>query len=241
LNAGSPEPAAGRGAIAPASAVQQMFDRIVPRYDLMNRLMTGGQDIRWRRMAVRAAMACRPRRAVDVATGTADLAVALVRGGVPQVVALDFSAGMLAAATPKVDPYAGIALVRGDAMRLPFADSALDALTVSFGLRNMPDYQGAIDEFARVVRPGGRIVILEMTPLPPSLFARLFAAYFTRVVPLVGGLLSGDRGAYVYLPQSVAAFPNASRLAEMLRGAGCARVTVKKLGLGTVALHVGER
>ena len=189
MNAGSPDPtAAPRGAIAPASAVQQMFDRIVPRYDLMNRLMTGGQDVRWRRLAVKAAIACRPHRALDVATGTADLAVALVRGGVPQVAALDFSVGMLAAASPKVAPFAGIALVRGDAMRLPLADGAIDALTVSFGLRNMPDYQGAIDEFARVVRPGGRIVILEMSPLPPSLFARLFGAYFTRVVPMNGSL-----------------------------------------------------
>jgi demethylmenaquinone methyltransferase / 2-methoxy-6-polyprenyl-1,4-benzoquinol methylase len=239
LNAGSPE--SGQGAIAPAGAVREMFDRIVPRYDLINRLMTGGQDVRWRTLAVRAAKTCAPARAIDVATGTADLAIALARGGIGEVAALDFSAGMLSAASPKVAPHPAVALVRGDGMRLPFPDASFDALTISFGLRNMPDYQGAVAEFARVVRPGGRIVILEMTPLPPGLKARLFSAYFTRVVPTIGGWLSGDGGAYRYLPQSVANFPDTGALTRMLVRAGCQRVTVRRLGGGTVALHIGER
>jgi demethylmenaquinone methyltransferase/2-methoxy-6-polyprenyl-1,4-benzoquinol methylase len=126
-------------------------------------------------------------------------------------------------------------------MTLPLPDGGVDGLTISFGLRNMPDYDRAVREFVRVVRPGGRIVILEMTPLPDSRFARLFNWYFRTIVPWLGGLLSGDRGAYAYLPESVAAFPDQNRLRRIMLGAGCSRVTVTSLGFGTVALHVGER
>jgi demethylmenaquinone methyltransferase/2-methoxy-6-polyprenyl-1,4-benzoquinol methylase len=216
-----------------------MFDRIVPRYDLMNRLMTGGRDRAWRRLAVKAALASHPGCVADIATGTGDLAVDLARAGIERVLALDFSGGMLEAAQPKIARYHAVSLLRGDGMTLPFADDSIDSLTIGFGLRNMPDYGAAIAEFTRVVRPGGRIVILEMTPLPPSAFARLFTWYFRRIVPLVGGWLSGDRAAYDYLPASVAAFPDRDRLRDMLLAAGCSTVTVKSLGLGTVALHVG--
>lgn len=229
----------GRGAIAPPPSVQRMFDRIVPRYDLMNRLMTGGRDRAWRRLAVKAALESRPEHVADIATGTGDLAVELARAGVPNVLALDFSGGMIDAARSKVAPYHAVSLIRGDGMALPFEDDSIDSLTIGFGLRNMPDYPAAVREFARVVRPGGRIVILEMTPLPPSLFARLFNWYFRRIVPLVGGWLSGDRAAYAYLPISVAAFPDRERLRAMLRESGCSDVGVKSLGLGTVALHIG--
>ena len=216
-----------------------MFDRIVRRYDLMNRLMTGGRDRAWRRMAVQAVLESHPDRVADIATGTGDLAVELARAGVSKVLALDFSGGMLEAAQLKTASYHAIALIRGNGMTLPFDDDSIDSLTIGFGLRNMPDYAVAVGEFTRVVRPGGRIVILEMTPLPPSRFARVFNWYFRRIVPVVGGWLSGDRAAYDYLPSSVAAFPNRARLRTMLLEAGCSGVTVKSLGLGTVALHVG--
>lgn len=229
----------GTGAIAPSSNVQRMFDRIVPRYDLMNRLMTGGRDRAWRRLAVKAALESHPTRVADIATGTGDLAVELARSGMEKVLALDFSGGMIEAAQAKVAPYHAISLIRGNGMTLPFDDDSIDSLTIGFGLRNMPDYSAAVREFSRVVRPGGRIVILEMTPLPPSLFARLFDWYFRQIVPRVGGWLSGDRAAYDYLPTSVAAFPDRERLRVMLIDAGCSSVAVKSLGLGTVALHVG--
>lgn len=218
-----------------------MFDRIVPRYDLMNRIMTGGRDVAWRKLAVRAVLEVHPERVIDVATGTGDLANALAGAGIPGVIGLDFSAGMIDAAAKKLAGQSRIGLVRGDGMTLPIADGGVDALTISFGLRNMPDYERAVEEFVRVVRPGGRIVILEMTPLPDSRFARLFNWYFRTVVPVLGGLLSGDRAAYAYLPESVAAFPDKERLRRMLLRAGCSRVTIKTLGLGTVALHIGER
>jgi demethylmenaquinone methyltransferase/2-methoxy-6-polyprenyl-1,4-benzoquinol methylase len=216
-----------------------MFDRIVPRYDLMNRLMTGGRDRAWRRMAVKAALESSPNCAADIATGTGDLAVALAKAGIGRVIALDFSAGMLEAARPKVAALPTISLIRGDGMTLPFDADAIDSLTIGFGLRNMPDYAMAVKEFSRVVRPGGRIVILEMTPLKPSLFASAFNWYFRKIVPVVGGWLSGDRAAYDYLPTSVAAFPDRERLKSMLIAAGCSMVTIKPLGFGTVALHVG--
>lgn len=218
-----------------------MFDGIVPRYDLMNRLMTGGRDVAWRKLAVKAVLEAQPERVIDVATGTGDLAKALARAGIPGVIALDFSAGMIEAAAGKLAAESRIGIVRGDGMTLPIADGGVDGLTISFGLRNMPDYDQAVQEFVRVVRPGGRIVILEMTPLPDSRFARLFNWYFRTIVPLMGGILSGDRAAYAYLPDSVAAFPDKDRLRRMMLKAGCSRVTVKALGFGTVALHIGER
>lgn len=227
------------GAIAPAATVQRMFDRIVPRYDLMNRLMTGGRDRAWRKRAVRAVLPAAPVRVADIATGTGDLAIDLARAGVPAVLGLDFSAGMLQAARPKTAALPTVALIRGDGMALPFADNGIDGLTIGFGLRNMPDYAAAVREFTRVVRPGGRIAILEMTPLRPSPFASAFNWYFRRIVPLIGGWLSGDRAAYDYLPSSVANFPDKQRLKQLLLDAGCSQVGVKSLGFGTVALHVG--
>jgi demethylmenaquinone methyltransferase/2-methoxy-6-polyprenyl-1,4-benzoquinol methylase len=239
LNAGSNAPS-GHGAIEPPEAVQQMFDRIVPRYDLMNKVMTGGMDRRWRGLAVKAALESHPKRVIDVATGTGDFTIALAEANIPEVVGLDFSAGMIAAAREKTARYTQITLIQGDAMALPFSDGEFDSLTVGFGLRNMPDYQQALNEMVRVVRPEGRVVILEMTPLPPSLFARLFDPYFRHVVPVIGGLLTGDRSAYQYLPESVANFPDSDKLKRLLTIAGCSRVNVRLLGGGTVALHTGE-
>jgi demethylmenaquinone methyltransferase/2-methoxy-6-polyprenyl-1,4-benzoquinol methylase len=224
-----------------------MFDRIVPGYDRMNRLMTGGRDLAWRRLASREALRDRePAQclALDVATGTGDLALALHDAGAGSVIGLDFSAAMLAAAKQKALPAGagnGIGWVEGDAMALPFADETFAAVTVGFGLRNMPSYEGALREMARVLRPGGRLVCLETTPLAVPALRRLFGWYFSRVVPVVGGLLSGDRDAYAYLPASAAVFPDAETLGRMMLDAGLTRVRYRRLGLGTVAVHVGTK
>lgn len=232
---------AAPGAIKSDREVRRMFDRIVHRYDLVNRLMTGWQDERWRRKAVRYARAAGSDRALDIATGTGDLALALADGGFRQVVGLDFAERMIAAARAKGQGHAGVAFLIGDAMRLPFADASFDAATVSFGLRNMRDYAGALREMARVLRPGGRLVCLELTPYRKPILGQLFNAYFTRVVPLVGGWLSGDAEAYRYLPSSVAAFPDAVALAELMRATGFARVEIERVGGGTVAIHVAVK
>jgi demethylmenaquinone methyltransferase/2-methoxy-6-polyprenyl-1,4-benzoquinol methylase len=239
----------GTGAIRSGDDVRIMFGRITRRYDLMNRIMTGGRDVAWRRLAVGAALAGHARgtaRVLDVATGTGDLALALERAGAGFVAGLDFSPPMLEAALGKSraanrDRRGKPAWILGDALRLPFPDGAFDACTVGFGLRNMPDYFAALAEMARVIRPGGRLVCLEMTPLRAPLIGGLFGWHFEHVVPFVGGLVSGDRDAYRYLPQSVAAFPDAPTLATMMRSAGFADVSWRTLGAGTVALHVAVK
>lgn len=229
------------GALRPPDDIQSMFDRIVGRYDVMNRLMTGGRDLSWRRAAARAAIGAGAERVLDLATGTGDLALELARQGVPTVVGIDFSAEMLHVASAKVrDAHVpAIRLGRGDAMRLPFTTDTFDALTVSFGLRNMPDYGDAIVEMARVVKPGGRVVILEMSPMRRPILNKAFGLYFEQIVPLVGGLLSGDLDAYRYLPSSVEAFPPPERLAQLMRDAGLRNVRFERFALGTVALHIG--
>jgi demethylmenaquinone methyltransferase/2-methoxy-6-polyprenyl-1,4-benzoquinol methylase len=231
----------GQGAIKSDHDVQRMFGRIVRRYDLMNRLMTGGQDERWRKKAVRYARAAGEERALDVATGTGDLALALATGGFRQVIGLDFAPEMIAAARDKGAGRADVAFQVGDAMALPFGDGEFDAVTVSFGLRNMRDYGGALREMARVLRPGGRLICLELTPYRTPVLGKIFNWYFTRVVPLIGGWLSGDAEAYRYLPSSVAAFPDAVALAELMRRSGFERVEIERVGGGTVAIHVAVK
>ncbi|CAA9590221.1 MAG: hypothetical protein AVDCRST_MAG88-4757, partial [uncultured Thermomicrobiales bacterium] len=202
------------GAIQSSREVRRMFDRIVPRYDLMNRVMTGGRDSVWRTMVAKRAAEGLPAAAVlDVATGTGDLAFAIRRAGAGTVVGVDFSSEMIAAAHHKAGAGDGTtSFLVGDALRLPFPDKTFDACTVSFGLRNMADYDAALAEMTRILRPGGRFFCLEMTPFRRPILGPIFRVYFDRLVPLVGGLLSGDLAAYRYLPRSVEAFPAAHEL-----------------------------
>lgn len=233
------------GAISSGHEVRSMFDKIVPRYDLMNHVMTGGLDIHWRKMVAKQAANLGDRksqRVLDVATGTGDLAFAIQDAGVPEVVGLDFSTKMIAAAKKKARKHApGIEFMVGDGMSLPFEDASFDACTISFGLRNMEDYAEAIREMARILKPGGRFVCLEMTPFRRPFLGPLFTFYFEKVVPVVGGVLSGNVKAYKYLPRSVRAFPPADNLAEICRTAGLEDVTYQLLGFGAVAIHSGTK
>jgi demethylmenaquinone methyltransferase/2-methoxy-6-polyprenyl-1,4-benzoquinol methylase len=216
-----------------ARAVEAMFDRIAPRYDRLNRLLTFRLDVGWRRRAVRALALPPGARVADVACGTGDLCVELTSHGYVAL-GLDFSAGMLAAARTAAP------LVRADALRLPVRDRVLDGVTCGFALRNLVALEPCFAELARVVRSGGRVALLEVAE-PEHRVARAgHAAWFRHVVPFVGGLL-GDRAAYRYLPASTAYLPTPAALVALLREAGFHDVRRRALGLGAAQLLTATR
>lgn len=210
-----------------------MFDRIAPVYDAMNRVMTGGLDLRWRRVA--AAAAVRPGdRVLDAACGTGDLALADLRAGAESVTGLDFSTRMLERARRKTDV---VDWVEGDLLALPFDDGSFDAATIGFGIRNVGDLELALAELRRVLRPAGRLAILEITR-PRGALRPFFSLWFDRFVPLLGRVLPGG-AAYSYLPASVARFPDAETLAGLLGDAGFAEVGFRLLAGSIIAVHTG--
>ena len=218
----------------PADGVRRMFDRIAPVYDLMNRVMTAGLDRRWRQATIEQVV--RPGdRVLDACCGTGDLAVAAQRGGAAIVVGLDFAERMLERARRK-EP--AIEWVRGDVLALPFDDGSFDAATVGFGVRNVDDLEAGLQELRRVLRPGGRLGILEITT-PRGVLAPFYRLWFDRVIPLLGKVLPGG-DAYTYLPASVRRFPTPEDLAALLRRCGFAGVRFRVFAGGIVALHVGE-
>lgn len=216
-----------------ARAVRAMFDAIAPRYDLVNRIMTFRLDVRWRRRAVRS-LALAPRSiVVDLACGTGDLCRELSKQG-GRAVGADVSLGMLRNARTDAP------LVQADALRLPLPDASVDGATCGFALRNFTDLAGFVDELGRVVRPGGRIALLEVAEPPNRLLRWGHALYFGRIVPRIGGLLS-DRDAYRYLPQSVAYLPEAEALLAIIRKAGFGDAERQLLSGGIAQLLTGTR
>jgi demethylmenaquinone methyltransferase/2-methoxy-6-polyprenyl-1,4-benzoquinol methylase len=221
-----------------------MFAGIASRYDLLNHLLSANTDRRWRALVVRRAHAelQSGARALDVACGTGDLSLALSASGDASITGLDFCRPMLDLAADKSrERGREIRYVEGDALRLPFADAGFGVVTIAFGLRNLASVEGGLRELFRVVEPGGRAYVLEFSqPIVPGLRA-LFDFYFWRVLPRIGGFLSGSRGAYEYLPDSVSRFPDQRRLAELMRGVGFEPVEFENLTGGIAALHVGTR
>ncbi|HEX8163755.1 MAG TPA: bifunctional demethylmenaquinone methyltransferase/2-methoxy-6-polyprenyl-1,4-benzoquinol methylase UbiE [Pyrinomonadaceae bacterium] len=242
----SPQTAGGDGerGRAHAESVRVMFSRIASRYDLLNHLLSANTDRRWRAKVVRLVSEGlrEGARALDVACGTGDLSLALAAGGAAEITGLDFCRPMLDLAARKTrDGGKRITYVEGDALSLPFADGTFDVVTIAFGLRNLASVEGGLRELLRVTREGGRVCVLEFSrPTIPGLRG-LFGFYFTRVLPRVGGWLSGSRGAYEYLPDSVSRFPDQRRLAEMMRGAGFEGVGFESLTGGIAAIHTGTR
>jgi demethylmenaquinone methyltransferase/2-methoxy-6-polyprenyl-1,4-benzoquinol methylase len=221
-----------------------MFDRIAPRYDLLNRLLSGGTDVRWRRRAVDFLEVPPPARVLDLCTGTADLLIeALGRDPRNTGVGVDLSRGMLVRGAAKLrrGGYgARAALAGGDGERLPVRDGQFDGALVAFGIRNVADPVAAMREVRRALRPGGRFVVLEFS-MPGGVFGMAYRFYFRRILPSVGGLVSGDASAYAYLPASVARFPTPAAFAALMAEAGFVDVRWRPLTGGIACLHRGER
>lgn len=221
--------------------VNRMFARIAPTYDLMNRLMTLGQDQNWRRELLELCQLPPRGTLLDVGTGTGDIAYEAMRL-YPSVRAFgaDFTYEMMAAGVYKA-PGIDVAFTQADVNHLPYADASFDAVVSGFLVRNVVDRAAAFREMARVTRPGGRVVCLETTPPQETLVGRGSRLYFNKVVPLLGGLVSGDREAYTYLPQSTTSFVEPEELRRVMEQVGLRNVVYRLRMLGTVAIHVGTR
>lgn len=227
-----------------ARRVREMFAGIAARYDLLNHLLSGNIDKRWRRLVARIVYQALPPggQILDVACGTGDLSLTLAGSGDADVVGLDFCRPMLdIAATKSLKRGAKIPFIEGDALALPFRESSFDAVTIAFGLRNLASVESGLSELLRVLRPGGKLAILEFSKPRYAIFRGLFKLYFTKLLPLLGGLISGSRGAYEYLPDSVSRFPDQKELSSLMKNAGFEEITYKNLTGGIAALHLGRR
>lgn len=230
-------PAPGRDG-KQAELVQAMFDAVAPRYDLANAALSLGQDAHWRRVT---ALAARPEgaRVLDVAAGPGNVATELLARGAAAVTALDLSYNMLAEGARR--GHQGITWVNGDAQALPFPDATFEVVTISFGLRNVPDPEAALAEFARVTRPGGRVVVCEFAAPVWGPFRALYQRYLVGLLPQLAHVVSSSPEAYVYLAESILAWPDRRAVADWIEAAGYREVMVKDLAGGIVAVHRGFR
>ena len=234
----------GREDASKKAQVEEMFDNIAPRYDLLNHLLTLGIDIHWRRKAVRLLKQYQPKIVVDIATGTADFAVAAMDLNPTQVIGIDISQEMLQVGRQKVQRK-GLASVielrQGDSEPLDLADNSLDPITLGFGVRNFEDLELGLSEMLRVLRPGGAAAILE--PSFPTRFPlkQVFRLYFQYITPLIGKMISGDSAAYTYLPESVGAFPNGAAFTAICRKVGYRHAHYYPLTFGACSLYLLEK
>jgi demethylmenaquinone methyltransferase/2-methoxy-6-polyprenyl-1,4-benzoquinol methylase len=225
--------------------IASMFDAIAARYDLLNRVLSGGLDQWWRRRAVGSLRLTGRETLLDVCTGTADVAImACRRGRAARAVGIDFSHAMLRIGLAKVRRRTSgkpIALVRGDATRIPLSDASVDAVAIAFGIRNVQQPEVACRELARVVRRGGRLAVLEFGMPRSAFFRRLYTWYSNRVLPAVGKLVSRHANAYDYLPESVRQFPPPEEFGQMLQDCGFPHVEIVPLSFGIVYLYAAQR
>ena len=230
---------------AKTEQVRQMFDSIAPAYDFMNRAMTMGIDIWWRRLAVKRLKRIRPTSILDVATGTGDFAIQLHNTLHPQhITGVDLSQGMLDEAVRKVKQKGldgAITFEQGDCMALRMKDETFDAVTVAFGVRNFEHLQQGYREMARVLKPGGMLCVLELSTPTHPLIRWFYDIYTLHIIPWLGSLKSGDKSAYRYLPQSIAAVPQGDDMLQLMRNAGLREATFKRLTLGVCTIYIGSR
>ena len=232
-------------ATAKTEQVRQMFDSIAPAYDFMNRAMTLGIDMWWRRLAVKRLRALSPTRLLDVATGTGDFAIQLFKSLHPQhIMGIDLSQGMLDEARRKVEEKGlakSISFHQGDCMALEMGDETFDAVTVAFGVRNFEHLQQGYQEMARVLRPGGMLCVLELSTPTHPIIRWFYDLYTLHIIPWIGSIKSGDKSAYRYLPQSIAAVPQGDEMLEMMRNAGLREATFKRLTLGVCTIYTAAK
>lgn len=231
--------------VAHANAVRDMFSGIARRYDLLNHVLSANIDKRWRRLVsenLRGVLDDEKAIVLDVACGTGDLSLELQSKAKARVVGTDFCRPMLAIAKTKTSDLGfSIPYVEGDALGLSFADESFDAVTIAFGLRNLANFQDGLSELHRILKKGGKLAILEFSsPVVPG-FRQLFNFYFTSILPRIGGAISGSRGAYEYLPDSVSKFPDQKNLARMMAETGFSDVEYRNLTGGIAALHLGTK
>lgn len=244
------------GAVSEADAsqkVREMFTQIAPRYDLLNHLLSVQLDRLWRARTaklLRSGLERPDALALDLCCGTGDLAFALAKAGKARIIGADFAHTMLVRAREKAAalfpkkfalPAAPGPFFEADALHLPFADSSFDLVTTAFGFRNLTNYEAGLREIQRVLKPGGTVAILEFTEPPANLWGDLYRWYFCNVLPRIGGLISGDRAAYKYLPKSVARFFRPPELAALMTAVGYQSVDYRVWTFGTVALHTATR
>lgn len=225
--------------------VRQMFDSIAPAYDFMNRAMTLGIDIWWRRLAVKRLKRIAPAHILDVATGTGDFAIQLHESLHPQhITGIDLSQGMLDEARRKVKEKgleSTISFEQGDCMALPMQDNTFDAVTVAFGVRNFEHLQQGYQEMARVLRPGGMLCVLELSTPTNRLIRCFYDLYTLHIIPAIGSIKSGDKSAYRYLPNSIAAVPQGDDMLQLMRNAGLKDATFRRLTLGVCTIYTAVK
>ena len=223
---------------------RDMFNAIARRYDLLNHLLSGGVDVYWRRRALDCALGTSPQRVLDLATGTGDFALAAARLRPQQVVGIDMAVEMLRLGAAKVAdkrPPMPLELLVGDAEQLPFQEATFDLVTGAFGVRNFGHIPSGLAEAHRVLKPGGQILVLDFCEPTAPLFRQLYLFYFHKVLPLIGGLISGQRRAYAYLPRSVGTFPQGPAFVELLAAAGFSQVRYTPMTLGIAAVYQGVK
>jgi demethylmenaquinone methyltransferase/2-methoxy-6-polyprenyl-1,4-benzoquinol methylase len=223
-----------------------MFDAIAPRYDFLNHLLSAGIDRYWRARAIRSLGLTGRERVLDLCTGTGDLAIAArkARPGAARVIGVDFAAAMLAVGADKLRRErlsGGVTLVRGDATRVPVADASVDCVTIAFGIRNVEDVPAACRDMHRVLKPGGRLAILEFAIPTTPLFRLVYLSYFRHILPRIGRFVSGHDAAYGYLPASVGTFASPEELTDLLRKNGFRDVSANSLTFGSVFLYTAQR
>lgn len=224
--------------------IRGMFDCIAPHYDLLNRMLSLRQDVLWRKKMVAAIAPPKNGRVLDVACGTGDVAMEIIRqkGAGIRVVGIDFSPGMLDIAKKKTRRFrSGINLVAAEALALPVAPASFHAVTIAFGIRNIQNKAGALEAFYNCLMPGGQLLVLELSTPPAAGLRDIYMAYFQKVLPKVGRLFSKHAYAYAYLPESVTRFPSADRFMALMKRAGFSQVSCKRLTFGIASLFIGIR